>query len=875
MLYGSFRGAEVFALRVEGGTMALSVMDSPVSPRSPRLVGAWWALGAVVMLLLPWWRNHTLLRDFYDYGNVIAAAGRIHLGERPYVDFLTPIQTLQFYSAALAESLFGERYLSLTYANAIFIAGAFWLLSKVLLRPLGWVTASLVAAAVTSASAAQHTLVWYNAMGVLWLAIAMWLAGSWAKEARSPHAEIVLLFAVLWLSGMTKLTYHAAAMAFVLLFIFRARLDGRITTKAAAFVVTGTLICGIAAPLATELLGTGATFAEWKHNVLLLAQSRFELLRAALGTKFYLRTPHDYYHPMYLPFVGAWGVAVLAGAVAIAGMSVWGRKEGRAREGLTLGVAALGALACGLVFLAAHFEIAYFAGAAWLVLATGLVVAFVPLDTSSVSRAARVLLGVAALTLLVPSWISAWQGARAIWGRTALNRAELVSTNDLPAEFRYLRGMRITPEMHGTLEEFSRYRRELESLKVPPSAFYFTNGTEWLVRVVPEARHGGLPLWLQPGTTFSPADLPAIAARFRRGAELQAIVAEDAWNTWPPELKSALDARYREQRAGVFRVYRLGEQYAEPLADPVFAAEKTETHLFTKRIGVREGRIDLFDAPEAWFIGSRASNQLELDFALEKLTGEMVLEREAGAGRETSAVFRIRERVKDRPGPVVLERRLSLSAGERLGAERFAVEAKHQGLFLEVELSPATRAIAGWRRLRANTWGGADNSLPGPLDAKLAVRPNLPSWSSALFASGSPEAAEIAGFGMAVDPTQRDGVPELFAHAPSEVWLRVERPSGRISGEFGLREGAWKNPDTLPGVRATVVFCHGGRLEVLFERELWTKRNEADRRPQTFDVALPEPTGWVGLIFRSLDPDTNAWGHSWWRKVRLEPLDAK
>jgi hypothetical protein len=435
--------------------------------------------------------------------------------------------------------------------------------------------------------------------------------------------------------------------------------------------------------------------------------------------------------------------------------------------------------------------------------------------------------------------------------------------------------MQITPEMHSSLVEFSRYRQEMTALNVPPGAFYFVNGTEWLVRVMPEARHGGLPLWLQPGTTFSASDLPAIVARFQRGAELQAVVAEDAWNTWTTELRSALDARYREQRVGMFRIYRLGEQYADPLANPIFAAEKIGTNLLTRKIGVRGGRIDLFDAPDAWFIGSRASSQLDLGFSLKGLTGEMVLEREADAGREASAVFRVREREGDRPGAVVIERQISLSAGEHMHAERFAVEPEHNGLFLEIEVSPATRAVAGWRRLRAGNGGIVDDSLPGPLDSKLSLRPNHPAWPSALFVSGNAEAAEIVGFGIAVDPTGRDGIPELFAHAPSEVWLHLDRPAGRISGEFGLHDTAWKNPDALPGVRATVVFCHGARFEVLFERELRPKRNEADRKPQTFDVTLPESRGWVGLIFRSLDPDTNSSGHSWWRKVRIEPLDSK
>ena len=39
-----------------------------------------------------------------------------------------------------------------------------------------------------------------------------------------------------------------------------------------------------------------------------------------------------------------------------------------------------------------------------------------------------------------------------------------------------------------------------------PGAFYLANGTEWMVRVMPEARHRDLPLWFALGTTLSDVD---------------------------------------------------------------------------------------------------------------------------------------------------------------------------------------------------------------------------------------------------------------------------------------------------------------------------------------------------------------------------------
>ena len=74
-------------------------------------------LGAVA--LLPWWRHHDYLRDFYDYGLVIAGAGLIEQGLRPYVDFATPIQAGYFGLSALVETWGGGTFLALTRGGAV------------------------------------------------------------------------------------------------------------------------------------------------------------------------------------------------------------------------------------------------------------------------------------------------------------------------------------------------------------------------------------------------------------------------------------------------------------------------------------------------------------------------------------------------------------------------------------------------------------------------------------------------------------------------------------------------------------------------------------------------------------------------------------
>lgn len=93
---------------------------------------------AVVLALVPWWRNHHYLRDFMDYGLVMAADTRIDAGERPYADFATPIQCGTFWLNRTAQSLGGNSYQGMTWGNAAFIAVATMLLGQLLARHRHW-----------------------------------------------------------------------------------------------------------------------------------------------------------------------------------------------------------------------------------------------------------------------------------------------------------------------------------------------------------------------------------------------------------------------------------------------------------------------------------------------------------------------------------------------------------------------------------------------------------------------------------------------------------------------------------------------------------------------------------------------------------------
>src|SRR5258708_35060575 len=73
------------------GLFAHSVMESSPVVRT-RFTWQSWTLMVLVALitLAPWWRNHHYLRDFYDYGLVVAGGGRIAAGGRRSLELLPP-----------------------------------------------------------------------------------------------------------------------------------------------------------------------------------------------------------------------------------------------------------------------------------------------------------------------------------------------------------------------------------------------------------------------------------------------------------------------------------------------------------------------------------------------------------------------------------------------------------------------------------------------------------------------------------------------------------------------------------------------------------------------------------------------------------------
>jgi hypothetical protein len=840
-------------------------------------------LGAAVGIGLPWWRNHAILVDFYDYGLQMAGVGRIAHGERPYVDFLTPIQSLFFRQGYWMEQIFGARYLSLTYGNAVLMAVSLVALGWLLRKGLGAWLAWLVAGTIVVASSGQHTIVWHNALGVTVLAaVVLWSARPFREDNEAPWIRWVGVSLLLWVGGMTKLTYQVAALCFALLLVFRDGVRGRWRWGRTGAVMLAYGLAGTVLPVASELHYTGATFADWWKNVVELPGSRVELLRELGRIGFYLYTPHDHYPPLYFPFVGAWGVGLVL-AVAVA--AIWGarprdsggemgRLKNKGVRAMVVGGLIIGAGGCPAVFLATNFDIAYLAGAASLTLAVALALALGADDRGQVHRAVRWVLAAGAVTLLVPAWVASWQGTRALWGPFFDSRAALRETNSLPGPYAYFSGMRVTPSVYETMRAFAEWERKWRESGGTTERFYFTNSSEWLTRAFPAARIHGFPLWLHKGTSYRDEEAREIQREL--GSEIEGVVSFVPWNKWYSGMDWYLATRFTEQTVGLLaQVHVLREEFRQgrDWRRPAAFAEVTGS-----RVDVRDWKFlrgpwsEAVSATGGW-VGAPRSSAMESRHGWEEIRGEFVLRRAPAAGESTiRAIWRVTACAASSGERILQEQTIELPREEPERAIKFDLRPGGDRVRLEFFLPPDERLEAGFRRIDGIVSGEQARSFPGFFETGSPKQVSDGNWAESLFRpGGAPRVAEWRGVSLKISGERDGSGPFLFVHAPGEIWLAVDADAKRLSGEFGAGAAAWREQHALPGVIARVLWVETGKVEVLHARELRPKASETDRGIQRFDVMLPERrrAGWLVLSHELLVPGRNAHGHFWWRNLEF------
>lgn len=811
----------------------------PRNAARPALNWRWWSLFFLlaVVTLLPWWRNHGYLRSFFDYGVVMGGIGRIDSGQRPYVDFITPIQTGWYFLNGLAEKIGGGTYQGMTLAGAACtlaaLAGLFWMLTR---RWSAGISA-VVAGAVVCATAAQHTILWYNSWGVILLVVAAW-AGAIAPVLRGKDfAWHALAGAALFLGGINKINMQLMALSFCWAWALRAGLAGGAGWGRVGITLLFHLACASAAVLA-EMAWTGASFAAWWHNVIALpAASRSSAVLKAFSPDFFLKTLHDYYGPMLLNQSGLVGLVATLATVAAIVRRTW--REAVWIERILPLAAGAAALLGGMVLLTTNMDIAYIGLGGWLALLVALWLGY-----GMPARGPWFYGGLVLPMVLagVISWISAWNGQRSQFGHSLAARSDYIPGEQIDPDFAYLRGTRVPPEMADSLRSMAEWRR-----KLPPerrSRILNGPGTEMAARFWPALKTPGLPIYLHAGNSMGPAEAERLL-RLIRSEEIAEITVSRVLDLWEGRERAILQHRYDKHAfGGVFSVYSKIPVPGVSIAPVWF------TRLFG---GNADSRVLVSNAeflPMAdWrmLLGVTAgSAEMRLIIPTNRLQGEVVLRRVGNGPRVPAAVeFVIYAQANEKARFERWRRRVELAADQDEVIVPYGIlDTSHLPTTFTLEIPPELggRVAAGWRGPQIMHTGlqGPEQPdwfyrEPGPvvvLDEVALAKLLPPGWrpDRAYMRNG-----RVTASGVELSPG-------------GEIWLRAQGVLRDFAGTAKAVSASASDPRTLPTVRG--MWYNGGRLEVYSDQQVRAEDLGAD-----FYAWCAEPGGWLVI---GVDPSFSA-----------------
>ncbi|MBI3887088.1 MAG: hypothetical protein HY302_15380 [Opitutae bacterium] len=802
--------------------------SSELRPESPgarrRLALGFLCLALSVVALLPWWRNHAYLRDFYDYGLFINVNARIAEGQRPFVDFVTPGQSATFLLDSAAERIGGGTYEGMTWGAAgLIVIGVVGLTLLLARRFDGWVAGS-VAGAVVIGSAAQHTIIFYNSLGVLSLALVGWSFAIAPTLRRADFGWHSLAALGLFVGGLNKINFHLVACAVAAGWALWSGVSGRTPWRQVAATLLFVLVFGGVLPVAVEMAWTGADWRTWYYNVVQLPLSaRGGRISLLFSSRLYLETLHDYYGKIRLPQVGLLGVLMPLLAV----VAVWraGGGDGRRERVIAAVLAGACSALAGLALLLTNNEIAYMTLSAVVVLTVSLWLGF-RLEAKGVWFALGVLVPV--FLLGVFGWESAWQGQRSQFGHSVEPRAGYVAGEQIGPDFAYLKGTFVPPSLASSLVELAEWRR---SLAVGDrERIFYGPGVEWLERIWPARKVRGLPL-VAAGFEGERETVRLDHAVLQGDAYRYLLVAV-AWDHWSAETERVFPRRFTKESIGPF-FYAYGKLppttvWARPLEFNVgFGgnADASRLRSTAQLLRLDDGR---------GFLGTTGRTcEVELSAPSRRASGEAVLRRLAPPNGHSAAAVRFRVYAVDQGGRYLRwsEDLVLPPGGAELVVPTGRLDASGLPLLFTAEVpeSMAGRVAAGWRALAL--WDSIDTAERPPLlqEGAALVRSAVGDFRAAVLKDA------LAGSPVFVrNSWLENGACRLSAGG--EVWIRLSGIFSNIELTATSRAGSRENP------KLRVVFYKGGRIETFHPADTDV--------PGTvrFTAWSPENDGWLGVL---------------------------
>ena len=233
---------------------------------------------------------------------MIAAAGKIEEGLRPYTDFRSTMQSACYALPSLVEDIAGHNFLGLTWGGLLLSLTGTLAVFGLLRKGYGTTTSAIMVGAICWAGFAQHVVIFYNPLGILCLAIVIFgLAPDLPRKVvRSPRIWLVTI--TLIIGGANKINFQALTLGIASLLVFRQWVVGYLSGKQFLQWLAGLWIGGLLLPITLELWWTGATPQEWYYNVIGLAEARVGFVSLIFSLESYLSPTYTLHkHILFQP----------------------------------------------------------------------------------------------------------------------------------------------------------------------------------------------------------------------------------------------------------------------------------------------------------------------------------------------------------------------------------------------------------------------------------------------------------------------------------------------------------------------------------------------------------------------------------------------
>lgn len=820
-------------------TFPLAESPSPLrtgsSPLSIALL-----LGLSLILGAIWWHNRAYLRDLYDYSMIVAGVAKAEAGLRPYTDMRSPMQSAIYLLNSGVEAVLGGTFLRLTWGGLLLSwAGTMlvWAMARRALRP---VLAVLLAGAVGCAGLAQHTVIFYNPLGVLSLALVLlglaieprfWPLRTWRSW---------VVAAALFLGGMNKLNFQGVTLGLALLFVLCAWQRRQLTWRETVLTVAMLFLFGTILPIGFELAWTGASFVQWFENVVLLPESRLAGLGQIARPDIWLRPPHDFHHHVLVPCLS--GIGLICLGLVGAGLVRAARR--RKATWIELGLIVLLMIASalgGALLLVSNNETVLLTSLPLLVVAVAWWVGFAEAGRSGFLST---VITAACLLWTFAGAYAAWHGSRVLYAHNPPPRSAYREWRPASPRLAYFFGVKLLPDQSEAWDRVGAKLEEWSDANDGVLPVLFGPGMEWLERGSPETIQKGAPLWWDDGTTLRERD----AGYFRWVMQQRQahLVVQTAWEHWPASIRKILEQEYRKEplsgRDAVYSPRRRPVPVAEAVVAPTLYEfrDRLGSNVQPKATRLSPG-LRLEQAGARTIFGSRGSSHWQWPLGASDAQGEAVARWESDAAGSGTVTFRV---VAGDPwsGDLLAEWPVRLSATHREVVIPFALQPGGRALSFQIDGgdNPNPSVVAGWQQLRITHTNEADRSAPAPFNESLTREISLSDGE--LWFVKPATALPPAG----------------WAPAEVEIWRRIEPRAGKIRVALELEV----DPSRAEAPFAFgLAWYRGGRFEIMTEKTFDWRVTPSP----ALETYVTEPGGWVGVFVRHAGPArhvrVSAWEH--------------